>query len=153
MRVVMGNVPEGENTRTPWWSEGLKFSCIGCGRCCRGEPGAIFFTPEEGRGVRELLGLDEGEFLRRFVTLRWGKPSFIERANGDCVFYRASDAKCSVYAARPAQCSLFPFWPSLLSSRAIWEFHARSCPGMNEGRHYSAEELQAFLEESPFDDL
>ena len=36
-----------------WWEEGLRFTCLGCGRCCRGEPGAIFFTPEEEEKIAE----------------------------------------------------------------------------------------------------
>ncbi|NLL36026.1 MAG: YkgJ family cysteine cluster protein [Fretibacterium sp.] len=152
----MSPAPEHENGATPrslWWSEGLRFSCIECGRCCRGEPGAIFFTMEEGRRVREFLKLEEPEFTRRFVTSRWEKPSFKERHNGDCIFYRTEDARCSIYPVRPAQCSLFPFWPSLLSSRVLWSLHALRCPGMNAGRFFEAEEIQELLSQCPFDDL
>ncbi len=146
----MQYVPDRE---TPWWRGGLFFSCIACGRCCRGEPGAIFFTPAEAEKVCELLNVGADEFKRRFVTLRWGKPSFIERPNGDCIFYRPDDAKCSVYRARPKQCSLFPFWPSLMESKKTWDAYAVSCPGMNSGRFYSGEEIEKLLKESPFSDL
>ncbi len=39
-----------------WWEEGLRFTCLGCGRCCRGEPGAIYFTPEEEAAMAAFLG-------------------------------------------------------------------------------------------------
>jgi Fe-S-cluster containining protein len=129
-----------------WWSEGVRFTCIGCGRCCRGEPGAIFFTPEEEMRVRNFLRLDEIEFRRFYVTRKWGKPSFIERRNGDCIFYDAENAKCSIYPLRPEQCSLFPFWSFVMESREEWNRQANQCPGMNEGRLYSAAEIRRLLE-------
>ena len=130
-----------------WWERGVRFSCVGCGRCCRGEPGAIFFSPAEGERVRALLDLDERTFRRRFVTLRWGRPSFIERPNGDCIFYRAEEARCSIYGVRPSQCRLFPFWTEVMRSEESWTSYARSCPGMNDGRLYSASEIEALLRE------
>ena len=135
-----------------WWSEGVRFSCIGCGRCCRGEPGAIFFTPEEETRVRRFLGIDEDPFRRIYVTPKWGKPSFAERRNGDCVFYHTESAKCLIYPLRPAQCSSFPFWHSIMESKKKWDKQARRCPGMNEGHLYTAKEIQKRLRESPFED-
>ena len=136
-----------------WWSEGVSFSCIGCGRCCRGEPGAIFFTSEEGKRVREYLEIEEDTFRRNYVTLKWGAPSFLERPNGDCIFYDAQKAKCAIYPLRPAQCSLFPFWPSVMESKAEWDERAKHCPGMNEGRSYIKEDIRKLLEQCPFEDL
>ena len=130
-----------------WWDRGVRFSCVGCGRCCRGDPGAIFFSRAEGERVRALLALDEAAFRRRFVTLRWGAPSFVERANGDCVFYRVEDARCSIYSVRPAQCRLFPFWADVMRSEASWASYAKQCPGMNGGRLHSASEIEAMLRE------
>ena len=136
-----------------WWRNGARFACIGCGRCCRGEPGAIFFTPDEGARVREHLGLTEDEFREKYVTLKWGSPSFVERRNGDCVFYDSREAKCAIYPLRPAQCVLFPFWPSLMESKDLWDEHAERCPGMNDGRLYAAEEILEFLDCCPYEDL
>ena len=130
-----------------WWERGVRFSCVGCGRCCRGEPGAIFFSPAEGERVCALLSMDEGTFRRRFVTLRWGRPSFIERPNGDCIFYRAEEARCSIYGVRPSQCRLFPFWTEVMRSEESWASYAKSCPGMNDGRLYSASEIETLLHE------
>jgi Fe-S-cluster containining protein len=136
-----------------WWSGGAFFSCTGCGRCCRGEPGAIFFTPEEGERVRKFLGLDEAKFKRDCVTLAWGRPSFRERRNGDCVFYDALSAKCSIYHIRPLQCALFPFWPSVMESREVWDKEALRCPGMNSGQFHTAEEIKGALTLDPFGGL
>ena len=145
-------MPELDLSET-WWSEGVRFTCTGCGRCCRGEPGAIFFTPEEGERIREHLDMEPKEFERVCVTRKWGRPSFRERRNGDCVFYNAETARCAIYPVRPAQCALFPFWPSVMESRAEWDRQARHCPGMNDGRLHSAEAIRALLDRTPFGDL
>jgi len=131
----------------------VRFTCLGCGRCCRGDPGAIFFTAEEGERVRKHLGVEPEEFERRYVTGKWGRLSFVERPGGDCVFYDAETAKCAIYPIRPLQCSLFPFWPSVMESRAEWDREARWCPGMNDGSLHDREEIQFFLRQCPFDDL
>ncbi|MDR1377863.1 MAG: YkgJ family cysteine cluster protein [Synergistaceae bacterium] len=136
-----------------WWASGLRFECVGCGRCCRGEPGAIFFTPEEGEQIRASLGLREDEFLKTYVTGKWGRPSFVERRNGDCVFYNAERSRCAIYSIRPAQCALFPFWPSVLESGAEWHWHTKNCPGMDRGHLYNSEEVRELLKRSPFQDL
>jgi len=136
-----------------WWSEGVFFSCKGCGRCCRGEPGAIFFTFEEGERVRKFLGVEEAEFQRRYVTFMWGRPSFVERRNGDCVFYDTTGAKCVIYPFRPLQCVLFPFWASVMESKEEWDDQARHCPGMNDGRLHVADEILSSLAQNPFSDL
>jgi Fe-S-cluster containining protein len=94
--------------------------------------------------------LEKQEFRRRCVTLKWGRPSFAERPNGDCVFYDAEKARCKIYPLRPAQCSLFPFWLSVMESKTDWDREARRCPGMNGGRLYSAEEIREFLAQDPF---
>ncbi|MCR5347640.1 MAG: YkgJ family cysteine cluster protein [Fretibacterium sp.] len=127
-----------------WWEEGLRFHCLGCGRCCRGEPGAIFFTPEEARRIAGYLGISRAE-LRRQITMRWGRPSFRERPNGDCVFYDADSARCSIYPVRPSQCRSFPFWPETLRSRAEWDRYAARCPGMNEGPLLSPAEITEWV--------
>ena len=136
-----------------WWSEGVLFSCKSCGRCCRGEPGAIFFTIEEGERIRNFLGVSEAEFRRDYVTLRWEAPSFVEERNGDCVFYDAEHAKCAIYPIRPLQCELFPFWVSVMESREEWNKQAEHCPGMDAGQPYAAEKIKAFLARDPFGSL
>ncbi len=136
-----------------WWKNGLFFECVGCGRCCRGEPGAIWFTPEEGCAIAASLGISFEDFLASRVTSVGGRPSIREHRNGDCIFLDPERQRCRIYAVRPVQCRLFPFWPSVLVSPERWAAHARSCPGMNRGRRYEETEITALLRKSPFKDL
>lgn len=136
-----------------WYSLGVRFTCLGCGRCCRGEPGAIWMTPQEVLAMAEHLGMSEEEFRRRYMTFRWGRQSLRERPNGDCIMLDPESNRCLVYPVRPAQCLLFPFWPSVMSSEENWERESRRCPGMGEGRLWCLEEIEELLKSSPFPDL
>lgn len=137
----------------PWWQEGLYFSCIGCGRCCRGEPGAVWLSPGEIEAIAAHLGLEKGSFLRDFVVERRGRKSLKERPNWDCVMYDSENARCGIYSVRPLQCRLFPFWPSLLRTRQGWIERSLECPGMDQGRFWSAEKISTLLAQSPFPEL
>ncbi len=137
----------------PWWSGGLFFTCLGCGRCCRGEPGAIFLTPEEEDALAAFHFLEREEFRRRFETGRWERASLREKERGECVFFSSSENRCCVYALRPLQCRLFPFWPSILESREEWENTASECPGMNWGEWHSSGEIAGLLSRNPFPGL
>ncbi len=133
----------------PWYAGGVRFTCLGCGRCCRGEPGAIWVTPGEGKKIAEYLSLNAVAW-RGSLTRRWVFPSIRERENGTCLFYDEPTSRCTIYSVRPTQCSLFPFWPSLMKSRENWDDHAISCPGMNSGRLYAREEIDGILAVAPF---
>ena len=137
----------------PWWSEGLKFECLGCGRCCRGEPGAIWFTEKEEKRLASRIGLSLDAFRRSHVTGRYGRPSIVERPNGECCLLDGASGRCTVYAVRPLQCRLFPFWPSLLVSPEAWMEESRRCPGMNEGKLHSARLIGRLLGAAPFREL
>lgn len=137
--------------RGPWWSEGLRFTCQGCGRCCRGEPGAIWFSPEEEGRLVTALGMDPASFRRRYVTRIWGAPSLRERPGGDCVLLDPDTGRCGVYAVRPLQCRTYPFWPSVVVSPESWRDHARRCPGMDQGRLWPGVVIARILTRFPPD--
>ncbi|PIE54740.1 MAG: zinc/iron-chelating domain-containing protein [Dethiosulfovibrio peptidovorans] len=128
-----------------WWRQGLRFSCLGCGRCCRGEPGAIFFSSEEETGIAASLNLSIEDFRRLYVTARWSSPSIGEHPDGRCLFYDSDSDRCRIYTSRPLQCRTWPFWPENLSSPDRWAQTARRCPGMDQGEHHPAEQVEALL--------
>lgn len=172
------NIGGSQDPRHPisgghWLLGGVRFKCYGCGRCCRGEPGAIFFTDEEAVKIAEFLGISEEELRRKYVTKRWGEQSFTERSeDGSCIFLgrgkhfpsdgaaeTADDAdcgglenmprsRCSIYPVRPAQCRMFPFWPEVMLVREMWDYYAERCPGMNDGPLLRPEEILKIVDES-----
>jgi len=142
--------------KEPWYSGGLRFGCLDdCSLCCAGDAGHVLMTDEEQAAIASFLELTEEEFRRRYCR-RVGQHlsfdqcrsgiaySLNERSNGDCVFLDA-DGQCAVYEVRPKQCSSYPFWKEVLVSQISWECEAKECPGMNQGRLYSLEEINKLL--------
>ena len=131
-----------------WYSCGLNFECTGCGNCCAGpEEGYIWITKPEIEFLAEHLGTPV-EAVRQKYLKRYGlRFSIIEdKSTNDCLFLTgAKDGcrGCAVYPVRPNQCRTWPFWDTNLSSPDAWNWAATRCPGINRGRFYSFEEIEA----------
>ena len=118
----------------PWFHEGLKFACAGCGDCCTGAPGYVWVNKAEIEVLAAAMRIEVVEFERRYVRKVGIRKSLIEWSNGDCIFFHGESRTCQVYDVRPRQCRTWPFWPSNLASPAAWEDTAERCPGCNRGR-------------------
>jgi uncharacterized protein len=118
----------------PWFHDGLKFGCTGCGGCCTGAPGYVWVNKTEIEALANAVGIDVAEFERRYVRKIGIRKSLIEWGNGDCVFFHSESRTCEVYKIRPRQCRTWPFWPSNLASPQAWQDTAERCPGCNRGR-------------------
>lgn len=92
--------------------------------------------------MAEFLGLDDREFARRYVRRVNQGLSLIELSGGNCVFYENG---CKIYPVRPAQCRTFPFWKEILERPLNWERAAQECPGMNQGKLHSQQEINDLL--------
>jgi Fe-S-cluster containining protein len=130
----------------PWYRDGLRFRCIGCGGCCTGAPGYVWLNSGDVAALAEALGIDAERFEARHVRRVGVRKSLVELPNGDCVFFDRGTGGCQLYAARPRQCRTWPFWPSNLKSREAWDEMARHCPGANRGRLYKLGEILAASE-------
>ena len=126
------------DVRTPWYAEGLSFTCTGCGTCSRGE-GYVWMTPPEIEAIATFLGISIDDFGRRYLRRVGPRTSLTEKPNHDCIFW---DDGCTVYPVRPEQCRTFPFWPENLASPGAWEAVVRQCPGAGEGKHYDLVEIR-----------
>ncbi len=134
-----------------WYDAGLRFECSQCGNCCSGPPGAVWFTPEEGRLIAARLGVSEADFLERYTRRVGVRRTFNERESDigfDCVFLDRLSvpgrASCSIYDLRPTQCRTWPFWPENLASPQAWT-QAKAmmpCHGMDHGRLHSFVEIR-----------
>lgn len=127
----------------PFWADGLRFSCQQCGGCCCGAPGIVYFSPQEFDRLVSFLGRTRQLSRDQIIAdmMKPWKDSYTARddfEDGHCIFY---DHGCTVYDVRPSQCRDFPFWRCQLRDEHAWQEAARSCPGMNRGRLWSADEI------------
>jgi Fe-S-cluster containining protein len=150
--------------KQPWYADGLSFTCTCCGNCCTGGPGFVWMSDEEIVRLAEHLGLSREETFKKYCRKLGQKVSLKEKRNPqgnyDCIFLTELPAEkikgkvtlprrvCGIYAVRPLQCRTWPFWDGNLASRQQWEEAAKRCPGMNTGKHYSRERIEA-LRDAP----
>ena len=137
----------GSSGAKVFYSEGLRFECTRCNRCCRHEPGYVFLTRTDLKTLVKATGLSEGEFNRRYTkTVRMGeitRLSLKEKRNYDCIFWENDG--CTVYESRPLQCRAFPFWAHNVDTQESWERASRDCPGIGRGPIHSREVIDSWL--------
>lgn len=132
-----------------WYKDGLRFECTMCGNCCSGFPGTVAVSDAEIAALARRLDLTEEEFCEGYTRqMPNGTVSLREKANYDCVFW-AGEEGCMVYADRPRQCRNWPFWRKNVTDRKAWDSAAETCPGMNDGRLFSLDEIDERAKETP----
>ena len=141
-------LPTGKTIMTKsvssWYKKGLQFECKACGRCCSGGSGYVWVTQDEIDNIAAQMGLDPQMCEQVFVwTVRGKQRSLKEYPNGDCVLLSDQTRRCRVYSERPIQCRTWPFWSQNLYSPSTWKATAATCPGCNNGRLYTLEEIEA----------
>lgn len=125
----------------PWYRDGLRFKCTGCGDCCTGSPGYVWVNKHDIARMAALLELPVERFEARYVRQVGVRKSLVEFDNGDCVFFDNKTRKCSVYSARPRQCRTWPFWESNLRTPEAWAATCEVCPGSGRGKLYSLDQI------------
>lgn len=133
----------------PEGGAGLRFGCTMCGNCCSGPSGYVIVDDAECAALAARLGLPLDAFLADFTTILPEGRSLIERqtpAGLDCIFLDRDKipgkAVCGVYEDRPKQCRTWPFWPSIIRSRRAWDQAKRVCPGIDQGRLVTVEQIR-----------
>ncbi|MBN1324314.1 MAG: YkgJ family cysteine cluster protein [Methanotrichaceae archaeon] len=125
-----------------WYSEGLRFQCQRCGRCCGGEPGLVWITPEEIQVIAEYLGVHKEYFQGVYLREMGGRFTIADRLNGDCFLLSPEKRGCRIYPVRPIQCRAYPWWSQILASPDDWAAEANRCPGIGNGRLWTREEIE-----------
>ena len=89
-------------------------ACASCpARCCTGESGYIYVSPQEIEHIASFLNLEAEVFMQKYLFKNGYKYSIKERKIGDsyeCAFYDRATNGCLIYDVRPTQCRTFPFW-------------------------------------------
>jgi len=129
-------------SQTPWYRDGLRFECTGCGDCCSGAPGFVWVDEAEIAALASEMQMTPEEFERQYVRREGVGKSLLEYPDGDCIFLDRQSRQCKVYAARPTQCRTWPFWDSNLKRKRDWNEACRVCPGTGTGRLYGFDEIE-----------
>lgn len=126
----------------PWYKDGLRFTCTGCGDCCTGGAGYVWVNGEDIAKMAAVVGVSVEDFEDEYVRRVGVRKSLIEYDNGDCVFFDNKSRKCGVYAARPRQCRTWPFWDSNIRTPEAWAETCQACPGSGQGKLHQIEYIQ-----------
>ncbi len=119
-----------EEINVPWFDEGLRFKCTGCGKCCTGAPGYVFLSEPDIKKLSTHFNLSVEDFCRQYTRLVDGKSALLDRPGSeDCLFLK--NKQCTVYEARPTQCRTFPWWIHNIEDPEGWESAATRCEGIN----------------------
>ena len=59
---------------TPWYADGLRFECTGCGDCCTGSPGYVWVTQKEIDALAEELKITPAACEKKYVRNRRHPP-------------------------------------------------------------------------------
>lgn len=128
----------------PFYKNGLNFGCKRCSFCCGHSPGFVYLSKRDLTMLCEFKKMSVADFVESYC--RWanyysGKQvlALKEQKNYDCIMWNSG---CSCYPARPVQCSTWPFWSWIVESKSSWDDCAKDCPGMNNGRLLSFEEIE-----------
>jgi len=127
--------------RHPWYKDGLKFSCTGCGDCCR-SPGFVKLTGKDIRRFNranleikvDWRRLPQGELI----------PVIAKEYKDPCPLLEGDE--CSIYKDRPEQCRTYPFWPRCLEGRGAWVEESHKCEGIGQGLTYTGAEISGILD-------
>ena len=136
-----------QNDSTPWFADGLRFSCEqGCVECCvtHGDHAYVYLENGEDRRLAEHLSISLAWFRKRYTFLEDGYRA-LRMDEPACIFLNANG--CSVYEARPTQCRTFPFWREHLASPSSWKALRRFCPGIDQGELHSQRRIEILAEE------
>ena len=131
------------DSQSPWYQEGLRFECTGCGNCCTGSPGYVWVNQKEIDAMAQHLKMTTKKFEKQYVRPVGIRRSLKELPTSyDCVFLDDKTRKCEVYEHRPRQCRTWPFWNSNIKTPQAWEETCQVCPGSGKGKLYQLEKIQ-----------
>ncbi len=131
-----------------FFSKGIRFECIRCGRCCTGEPGTVYVGREEISQISDFLKMDEKAFQRQYLYPFRDSYSIKELPDGRCIFFHPEKG-CLIHPVKPLQCRTYPFWFKNLRNEHRWRETQRECPGIGKGKLFSEEEILELITISP----
>ena len=150
------------------FDKGIRFSCQGCGRCCKGfEGGDIYIYQNDVKRIFNYFKLrteaEMSQFAEKFFrivddTFKIGisrSKTFktlaikIERGKEEKCIFLKEDNSCQIYSARPYQCSSFPFWRMVVSDEKRFISYKRDCLALDSntesGKNFSVKKIKKLV--------
>ncbi len=124
----------------PWYKDGLRFECTKCGDCCHAWEGGVWLVGDDVSRLAKYLSISEDEVIERYTNKNREDLSIQRMENGACPLFKMGEG-CTVHEAKPNQCSSFPFMRLMQNSREDWDKFTHKCPGANQGKLISADEI------------
>ncbi len=127
-----------------FYKDGLHFECKRCSGCCGKTPGVVYLSKRDLLALCNFYSMTPAAFIEKYC--KWemyyeGKTVLALQSlkNNDCILWKDG---CMAYEARPIQCSTYPFWDWIVRDKSMWDDCASDCPGMNNGRLWTKEEIE-----------
>ena len=81
--------------KEPWFEEGLRFKCTGCGGCCTGSPGYVYLSANDIDTLAHHFNLSRDEFTKKHTRFVDGSYALLDKkGSNDCAFLK--DKQCTV---------------------------------------------------------
>lgn len=128
----------------PWYHQGLRFKCTGCGKCCSGAPGFVFLTDQDIDTILDELKISKETFIKKYTKSFGSRLSLRDDTpNYGCIFLKEGKY-CQIYKARPLQCRTYPFWLMNIHSEKQWMEESSRCEGINhkEAELFTKEKIE-----------
>ncbi|MBN2717445.1 MAG: YkgJ family cysteine cluster protein [Deltaproteobacteria bacterium] len=125
-----------------FYKDGLRFDCTGCGNCCKthDDYAYVYLSHQNIEDISATLGMTHIDFLNAHCANDEYGNVHLTMIKGNCNFLKNN--RCTVYGTRPSQCSAWPFWSENLNAETWNGEVADCCPGVNQGRLYTREEIE-----------
>ncbi|MDR0550078.1 MAG: YkgJ family cysteine cluster protein [Deltaproteobacteria bacterium] len=111
---------------TPKAPLSVKFACLRCGECCRGQ-GGIWLTENDRLKAAAFLGLTPKAFSDLFLEHERKLWSVQMGSTGYCRLWVNG---CRIQGAKPLMCQAWPFFYGLLKDEAVFTEAKAACPGL-----------------------
>jgi Fe-S-cluster containining protein len=133
-------------------SSSFSFECQRCGTCCRGHANGIPLFITDIQRLSRYLGYSVEQFLLKFCSFNLLQNRgvrlpilMLRQQQNQCPFLRQSI--CMVHRYKPYLCRSAPVVSVLFENANLMRSFKENCPGFNQGKVISTEEIQSRLQQ------
>lgn len=106
----------------------LRFRCLRCGECCKGES-TVSLTEKEIEAISNFLGMVKEAFLALYTVRKGLHRLEMKVVDGHCVFFEPYTKTCRIHPVKPKICKDWPFVSALLKDSLNIHILKEFCKG------------------------